>query len=291
MANAPFGLEHPLVATRDLTALADRYAALGFAPAPEGRHPWGTANRLVMFPDNFIELIGVADPAATSFAAPGDFPFGAFVAASLDRREGVPMVALRSNDAPGDYAQAQARGIADGRRVEFRRPVTLPDGTRDEAVVTLAMMIDAEEPELSHFLCHQHRPEFVWVRDWLVHPNGADGIRHVTYAVRDLARARTRFAAIWPETRDAPGGFICATAGGEMRVLTQDAAADRFASVGLPAHWRDVSGAVAIGIRVPDPAAIAARCAAAGISHAAAGGTVQVDPIWCGNVVLDFAAS
>jgi hypothetical protein len=32
MANGPLGLEHPLVVSDDLDALAERYRALGFAP-------------------------------------------------------------------------------------------------------------------------------------------------------------------------------------------------------------------------------------------------------------------
>ena len=56
MANAAFGIEHPLVSVHDIGAVAARYQAIGFDPTPLGRHPWGTVNRLIMFPDNFIEL-------------------------------------------------------------------------------------------------------------------------------------------------------------------------------------------------------------------------------------------
>jgi hypothetical protein len=59
--NGPLGLEHPLVVSHNLDALAERYRAMGFAPTRRGHHPWGTATQLVLFPDNFIELMGIED--------------------------------------------------------------------------------------------------------------------------------------------------------------------------------------------------------------------------------------
>ena len=61
MPNGPLGLEHPLVVSDDLDALAERYRAMGFAPTRKGYHPWGTGTQLVLFPDNFIELMGIDD--------------------------------------------------------------------------------------------------------------------------------------------------------------------------------------------------------------------------------------
>ncbi|HEX5327398.1 MAG TPA: VOC family protein, partial [Acetobacteraceae bacterium] len=185
MANGALGLEHPLVCSRDLDALAARYRALGFAPTPKGVHPWGTGTQLVMFPDNFIELMGIEDRSRIDTASADGFCFGRFIADFLVRREGIAMVALHSKDAPTDLAAVRARGVPSAGMVDFRRAVKLPDGRADEAVVTLAMLIDRAEPQLSHFICHQHRPEFVWVPAWLEHPNGVAGITRITYATSD----------------------------------------------------------------------------------------------------------
>src|SRR5271166_5971183 len=173
MANGPLGLEHPLVASRDLDALAARYRALGFAPTRKGYHPWGTGTQLVLFPDNFIELMGVENRALIDTASPDGFRFGRFIADFLERREGIAMIALHSDDAKADLAAVSARGVSNRGLVDFRRDVVLPDGAKDQAVVTLAMLIDPRETQLSHFICQQHRPEFVWVPDWMQHPNGA----------------------------------------------------------------------------------------------------------------------
>src|SRR5579859_2791974 len=99
MSNGPFGLEHPLVTVHDLEATAARYQRLGFDPTPLGRHPWGTINRLVMFPDNFIELIAIGDPAAIEADPVGGHKFGRLVRESLALGEGLSLLALRSRDA------------------------------------------------------------------------------------------------------------------------------------------------------------------------------------------------
>ncbi|MDE2576433.1 MAG: VOC family protein, partial [Rhodospirillales bacterium] len=224
MTNAAFGIEHPLVTVRDIDAVAARYAAIGFAPRPLGRHPWGTVNRLIMFPDNFIELIAVADPAAIEADPVGGHKFGRRVRDRLALGEGISLMALHSKDAPADEAIARARGAASDGLVDFRRAVRLPDGSMDEAVVTLSILPDAALPGTTMFLCHQHKPHLVWNADWLVHPNGAEAITEVTYLAPDPAAVAGRLAAIWGAgnlTR-IEGGLRVATAGGA--VLALDAA-------------------------------------------------------------------
>ena len=258
MANGPLGLEHPLVCARDLDALAARYRAMGFAPTPRGRHPWGTGTQLVMFVDNFIELMGIEDRSLVDVASPDGFRFGRFIADFLDRREGIAMLALHSKDARGDLAAVRGRGVPSAGLVDFRRVVKLPDGTTDEAVVSLAMLIDPVHPQLSNFICQQHRPEFVWVAEWVQQPNGTTAIAFVVYAAADPGAVRPRFAAVWGDAAVAPAphGFTVATAGGEIVVLDHEGVEARFAGTDLPAGWRDAPCAVAIGLRTSDRALV-----------------------------------
>ena len=206
MPNGPLGLEHPLVVSDDLDALAERYRAMGFAPTRKGYHPWGTGTQLVLFPDNFIELMGIDDHLLIDEPSETGFRFGRFIADQLNRREGIAMIALHSEDAVADAAAVTARGVEPDGLVNFRREVTLPDGATDEAVVSLAMLIDWEQPQLSHFICQQHRPEFVWVPEWMEHPNGALAIERVVYAAAEPDALWQRFAGIWGEARAARSG-------------------------------------------------------------------------------------
>src|SRR3546814_8233762 len=60
------GIDHVLVGVRDLEAARETYARLGLTVSPRGRHiGWGTANYCIMFPGDYIELLGIVD--ATQF--------------------------------------------------------------------------------------------------------------------------------------------------------------------------------------------------------------------------------
>lgn len=253
--NAGFGIEHPLVTVHDIAAAADRFAALGFDPTPLGRHPWGTVNRLVMFPDNFIELIAIGDEAAIDADPAGGALFGKRVRDRLALGEGISLLALHSADAIRDEATAISRGAASAGRVEFRRAVRLPDGTADEAVVTLAILPDEARPGLTVFLCQQHKPQLVWNADWLRHRNGADGISAVTYFAPDPTEIAQRARAVWgPDAvLREEGGLRVETAGGLLHVFDADTIEARFPGVPLsPEFFRRAPCGVAISVHTAD---------------------------------------
>jgi hypothetical protein len=290
MPNGPLGLEHPLVVSDDLDALADRYRALGFAPTRKGYHPWGTGTQLVLFPDNFIELMGIDDRRLIDTPSETGFRFGRFIADQLERREGIAMIALHSEDAAADAAAVTARGVAPDGLVNFHREVTLPDGSKDEAVVSLAMLIDWQQPQLSHFICQQHRPEFVWVPEWMQHPNGALAIQHVVYAAAEPDAHRQRFAGIWGDDalHDLGNGFRVATTGGELLMLERPAAEARFAPVEMPYGWRDAACAVAIAVRVADLNRVHLLMMQNRVPHVRMAESLRIPPPHAGNVILEF---
>jgi Glyoxalase-like domain len=290
--NGPLGLEHPLVVSHNLDALAERYRAMGFAPTRRGHHPWGTATQLVLFPDNFIELMGIEDRGLIDVPSPTGFRFGRFIAEQLDRREGIAMIALHSDDARADLATVTARGVRNDGLVDFRRGVVLPDGTKDEAVVTLAMLIERGQPQLSHFICQQHRPEFVWVPAWMRHPNGAEAILRVVYAVAEPDAVRPRFAGLWGEAAllECKGGYSVTTPGGELLVLDRCSAQERLAPVPMPSGWCDAPSAVAITLRAPDLDLVHRVMLRNAVPHQRLDGLVCVPPAQAGNVVLEFVS-
>ena len=292
MPNGPLGLEHPVLVSDSLDALAERYRAMGFAPTQKGYHPWGTGTQLVLFPDNFIEQIAIEDHSLIDEPSETGYCFGRFIIDQLNRREGIAMIALHSDDAVADAAAVTARGLEPDGVVNFRRAVTLPDGTEDEAVVSLAMLIDWEQPQLSHFICQQHRPEFVWVPEWMQHPNGAHAITQVVYAAAEPYALWQRFAAIWGEAalHDLDNSFSVTTAGGEILVLNRPSAEARFAPVEMPQGWREAPCAVAITVRVTDLNRVHLMMMQNRVPHVRMAEVVRIPPSHAGNVILDFVA-
>src|SRR3546814_2200292 len=63
MAHHIVGLDHTVLAASDLEAARETYRRLGFTLTPRGRHiGWATGNYCIMFPRNYLELLGIAEP-------------------------------------------------------------------------------------------------------------------------------------------------------------------------------------------------------------------------------------
>lgn len=64
MAGHALGIDHLVVAVRDLDAAREAYAALGFTLTARGRHspPMGTGKHCIMFGRDDVELLGVLTP-------------------------------------------------------------------------------------------------------------------------------------------------------------------------------------------------------------------------------------
>ena len=115
-----FGLDHVVILCSDLDAAARTYTRLGFTLAPLMHHPFGTANRMAMFGQNFLELVGVARPDALSGP-------GTLIAERLATHgPGGYGLALVAQDIEGDVAALRARGLETGPISGGGRVVPLP---------------------------------------------------------------------------------------------------------------------------------------------------------------------
>jgi hypothetical protein len=291
---ALLGIDHPLVLVRDIEAMAARYRSLGFNTAPTGRHPWGTSTSLIMFDRQALELMGIYDEALLDSHAVGSFRFGRHMAEALAEREGVSLVALYSTDATADRARLEARGLAAQGRVDFRRKVKLPGRDWDEAVVSLEILVDPAMPRASNFLCQQHRPELVWVPEWLEHPNGAIGFAGITYATTEPDRLLHRLALLFgaEAIQPAPFGYEARTANGAIRVAAPGLWAAHVGAEREPDITPVRSACIGIDVRVRDVGAVRRFVDAAGFSAVERDGAVTLSqPGAFGNVVLRFVGA
>ncbi|MCW5773112.1 MAG: VOC family protein, partial [Rhodospirillaceae bacterium] len=173
MAAMTRGIDHLVLAVRDLDRAGAFYEALGFTVTPRALHPWGTANRLVQLRGCFLELLAVAEPGKIAAAPPGEFGFGAYNRDFLARREGLSMLVFQSGDAARDRADFAAAGLATYPPFHFGRDATLPDGSTVRVAFTLAFVTDPRLPEAVFFACQQHAPRHFWKLAYQTHPNGA----------------------------------------------------------------------------------------------------------------------
>jgi len=218
--NASFGIDHPLLATHDIVALRNRLISLGFNMTAVGKHPWGTSTSLAMFNGCLLEIMGIYDETLIDEVPAGEFRFGRHVFEYLQQREGVALSALHSTDSITDAAIAQNAGFTVAGHLEFGRDVTLPDGSTDRTKTTLAILPDAAFPRLSFFLCQQHRPELIYVPQWLEHPNTVNGIAGVTILAEECDHKvlKAKLTGIYGEATPLDGGFLVQTTNGSMSV-------------------------------------------------------------------------
>lgn len=288
-AQFPQGIDHPLVTVRHHAEALELYRKMGFSPSPVSYHPWGSVTSLMMFPSNFIELIGVDAPSKFGTHSVNGFCFGRQLGQFLDRgEEGVSLVALHSQDADADHARMVEAGLESQGRIDFRRPMTLPDGRPDEAVVSLALFIDPELPDASNFICHQHRPELIWVRGWQDHPNGADGILAITY-LADPKRLEPRWRALYGDAVSYNGAVLEAdTRCGVLRAIDAATAALEFPGIALPKRAEERPHGISIRLHTRSLSTLRSILEHNQVPHHEVPGRVLVEPQAAGNVILEF---
>ena len=96
------GINHLVLAGRDLQAMRSSYQALGFTITPRGQHPFGTGNSIIQLHGTYLELLSVTIPGDVTEHSIGNFSFAAFNRDYLARHEGFSMMVLDTSDARAD---------------------------------------------------------------------------------------------------------------------------------------------------------------------------------------------
>jgi Glyoxalase-like domain len=189
------GIDHLVLAVRDLDTAARCYEGLGFTLTPRAQHndSMGTSNRLAQFAGgNFIELLEVDRPQTLDphdfSASPPVFSFGAHNLDFLKRHAGISTLVLSGADGHADAAAFARDGIGDYRPFDFERQATLPDGSRVTVAFGLAYATSRDMPCLSFFTCHNKTPEYFWKPAFQKHANGAQRIAAVYLAAEEPPR-------------------------------------------------------------------------------------------------------
>lgn len=174
------GLDHALVAVRDINAARMLYTELGFASRGFSQHPWGTSNTVFIFRDQLFEIVSIGDPALLDGYETNGFRFGRHVSRYLEKGEGVALTALNSTDAEADAETLAERGVVVTGTIDFGRDVTRSDGVPDRTSTRLKVLFNDRFPRLSLFACQQFRRDLIEYPEWMDHPNGVSAIASMT---------------------------------------------------------------------------------------------------------------
>lgn len=175
-------MDHCVLPVRDLKVARKRLSALGFTVAPDGHHPFGTANCCVYFADGtFIEPLAVGDARKCAEAARKGNVFVARDQAYRFRRgdEGFSALVLTTMDAAADHAHFKKAGISAGRMLRFSRAALDKDGKKDRASFRLAFAADLRSPDAYFFSCERARVPSIDMSALRAHANAVIGINAV----------------------------------------------------------------------------------------------------------------
>ncbi|MDX6751570.1 VOC family protein [Geminicoccaceae bacterium 1502E] len=157
------GIDHVLIGVSDLEAARRQWGRLGFNSTPRGRHVgWGTANYCIMFEHDYLELLGILDPA--------QFTNG--LDRLLDEQgQGLLGLALASGDAAATAAAWRAAGLPAPEPQALGRLLETDGGI--DLQFRNAMLDNESCGGLRLFACEHLTPEHLRRPGWLAHPNGA----------------------------------------------------------------------------------------------------------------------
>ncbi len=248
------GIDHPLVAVRDLHKAIEVYRSLGFFIAPPGQHPWGTSTALALFRHQILEIVSIGDDTLLDGYETGGFRFGRHVQGYLNKSEGVALTALFTEDAEGTQTALARRGVTCTATIDFGRDVVRADGQPDRTKTTLKVFQSQTMPRLSVFACQQHKRDLLEFPDRMIHPNGAHGFAAATIVAQNPAPVIDWFTRIHgtEAAQDAHGHHCVPTTNGHWRIVSPTEFADLYGAELDTDFLADGPRIAALDVRVSD---------------------------------------
>jgi catechol 2,3-dioxygenase-like lactoylglutathione lyase family enzyme len=241
--------DHAMIAVADLERAAAQWKSLGFRLTPKGVHQGkGTANYCMMFPDTYLELIGVVNPDEAS---------GRLAARIAETGEGVAGIAYGADDADKTYADLSVADVKAEPPVSLERPLEL-DGERDMVRFRNVMLPEAGLEPVLQFVCSHLTPGLTRARhEWQLHANGVTGVNEIVVCVADPMAHAERLRRMFgkPAVRDRKGEVSALIEPITLRLSNFDAIAERFPKAKLsPPRVLPHVAALCLDVNEPDAA-------------------------------------
>jgi hypothetical protein len=273
------GIDHVVVVVPDIEAARVAYDRLGFQVQPRGFHSrLGTANHLMIFGDNYFELIGVVEPN----------PFNAERRAWLEKSGGgLANAALRTDGADLAYQAWTAAGLQPDPVLEFDRAVDIA-GSQQRAAFRTVRLGTVRARLLGFFVCEHLTPQFVYRQEWARHANGVTALAGATVIAADPSVDEAYVRKVFGDSavsRD-DGELVVSSGGTPIRYVTPD----RFTTLypGIAPQRADDHPAL-LSFSITDPMRTEAALRDGGVRHEiAADGRILVAAADAGGVCVEF---
>lgn len=180
--------DHAVIAVRDLEAAVGAFGRLGFDVLPGGNHPgMGTANAVIRFGLDYIELLSVVDRSAGERAGPVIQTLIDY----LERREGFVGYGITSDDVDADADRIRSAGLE-----VLMMPLSRvhPDGTTLRWMLAVPGRMPWLRPWPFLIQCDQVDDVRLRLEPPREHPNGATRCRRAVVAAAEPQAAESLLA-------------------------------------------------------------------------------------------------
>ncbi len=230
-------LDHAVINVHFAMDLAEPlFSALGFTLTPRGYHLLGSMNHLMVFGNDYLELIGL--PGEAEDACPE----------ILASPVGINGLVFKTSDVDQTFAHLQALGMAGDPPRNLSHTVYLSSG---EATVTFRIVTVRSDvfPAGQVYFCEHGTPKLVWRSEWQTHANGTARVTEIVIVSTDPETEATRYASLVeaPKLDGQDGAYHIPLAEAELSVLSPAQYAARYGDLISPMNWRpSIFGAVVV---------------------------------------------
>ena len=203
-------VNHMGIAVRDLEKACSLYEQLGFTLSPLSVHsgskapgeppvPMATGNRCAIFPNNYIEVLGIVNPGAM------DWGWERF----LDKFQGAHIICFGCTDAEEVRRRLDDSKVANSGVITLQRDIGTEEGMRT-ARFDCVHVDGAGTPEGLIQAARHHNPEYLHQPRYLNHANGATSLTEILLVSENPEQTAAHYAVLSGQasTRQEDGSFL-----------------------------------------------------------------------------------
>ena len=232
------GIDHVVIAVRDLDSTQETFRRMGFTLTPRGHHTLGSENHCVMFGQNYFELLMVPQ------RLPGREYYYDFARIG----DGLAAVALKTENARGAFGELTAAALAPSEPVDFSRPVQLPEGMKTASFRITQLGLE-HTPGGQVFLCQHFTRDVVWRPEYQVHANSATGLAAIAILSADVAATAAAYERLFDvKAKTISEGLLINTGDTPIAVVSEPALAKKLPGVWISARHQPCMAALFIHV-------------------------------------------
>jgi catechol 2,3-dioxygenase-like lactoylglutathione lyase family enzyme len=238
------GIDHVVIAVRDLDSTRDTYGRMGFTVTPRGHHTLGSQNHCVMFGQDYFELLMVPQ------RLPGREYYYDFARIG----DGLAAVALKTDNARGAFGELTAAALAPSDPVDFSRPVQLAEGAKTASFRITQLGLE-QTPGGQVFLCQHFTRDVVWRPEYQTHANTATGLAAVAILSADTGATAAAYERLFDvKAKAISEGLLIETGDTPIAVVSEPALAKRLPGIWISARHQPCMAALFVRVADRDAA-------------------------------------